>query len=87
MDKQATDSAAAPETIDPPPSSEPLLLRAAEAAAPCSVSVRTWRAWDIAGRIPQPMRIGRTTLWRREEIAAWPTAGCPDRQTWQTLRE
>jgi predicted DNA-binding transcriptional regulator AlpA len=65
----------------------PLLLRAAGAAALCSTSVRTWRMWNVLGKIPQPIHIGRTPLWRYQELLAWVAAGCPDRVTWEALRE
>jgi prophage regulatory protein len=60
-----------------------LLLRAPDAAALCGISLRTWRSWDAAGKIPQPVRIGRSTLWRAEEIRQWIAAGCPRRQPWE----
>ena len=63
-----------------------LLLRAPEAAASCAVSTRTWRSWDAAGRIPQPVRIGRSTLWRLDELRAWVAAGCPRRKEWEDLQ-
>lgn len=44
-----------------------LLLTARQAASSCGKSLRTWRSWDAAGRIPRPVRIGRSTLWRFEE--------------------
>jgi predicted DNA-binding transcriptional regulator AlpA len=65
----------------------PLLLRAAEAAALCNMSLRSWRARDATGHIPRPVRIGRSTFWRPEELKAWVAAGCPDRVTWEALRE
>ena len=64
----------------------PLLLRAAEAAALCDTSLRTWRAWDVAGKTPQPIRIGRSLRWRASELNAWIAAGCPDRSTWQIMQ-
>lgn len=64
----------------------PLLLTAQEAAAMCSKSTRTWRAWDAAGRIPQPVRIGRSTLWRTDELRAWVAAGCPRRKEWKMMQ-
>jgi predicted DNA-binding transcriptional regulator AlpA len=63
-----------------------LLLTASEAAAVCSVSTRTWHAWDAAGRIPQPMRFGRLTRWRTDELRAWVIAGCPKRTDWQAAQ-
>jgi predicted DNA-binding transcriptional regulator AlpA len=64
----------------------PLLLRAADAAALCDTSLRTWRTWDVAGKIPQPIRIGRSLRWRASELHAWIAAGCPDRSTWQAMQ-
>ena len=64
-----------------------LVLTAAEAAAMFQKSLRTWRTWDAAGQIPKPLRIGHATYWRPEELKAWVAAGCPDRETWESLRE
>lgn len=66
---------------------KPLLLKAACAAAECGVSVRTWYAWDFSGKIPSPIRIGRTPFWPYEELRAWVAAGCPDRVTWKATRQ
>ena len=64
------------------PSSTRLLLRAEDAAALCSISVRTWRTRDAAGHIPSPIHIGRSAFWRLEELRAWIDAGCPRRDVW-----
>ena len=66
---------------------EGLLLKAPAAAVLCSVSLRTWRAWDAAGRIPLPVRVGRSTFWRADELRAWVAAGCPDRETWHAIEK
>ncbi|MHB1035916.1 MAG: helix-turn-helix transcriptional regulator [Pirellulales bacterium] len=71
-------------TPSDPPHCLPILLRPAEAAALCGKSLRTWRSWDAAGLIPRPVRIGRSTLWRSEEMRAWVAAGCPRRKEWQS---
>jgi predicted DNA-binding transcriptional regulator AlpA len=63
---------------------EPLLLTARQAAAVCGRSLRTWRSWDSSGRIPRPIRIGSSTLWRAVELQAWVDAGCPSREEWET---
>ncbi len=60
-----------------------LLLTAKQAARMCGRSLRTWRAWDSAGWIPRPVRIGRATLWRVDEVRAWVEAGCPRRDEWE----
>lgn len=61
----------------------PLLVTAKQAAFMCGKSLRTWRAWDAAGWIPRPVRIGRSTLWRLNELRAWAAAGCPRRAEWE----
>jgi predicted DNA-binding transcriptional regulator AlpA len=75
-------------TEAPPVSSAPaaLLLRACTAAAACSVSVTTWWRWHAAARCPAPVRVGASVRWRADELRSWIEAGCPDRQTWQALR-
>jgi predicted DNA-binding transcriptional regulator AlpA len=62
-----------------------LLLKANEAATSCGMSLRTWRTWDAAGLIPRPVRIGRATLWRADELARWCVAGCPAREEWEAM--
>ena len=63
--------------------SSSLILTAAEAAALFRKAIRTWRTWDSSGKIPRPIRIGRSVFWRQEEIDAWVAAGCPDREAWE----
>jgi len=64
----------------------PLLLTARQAAETCGKSLRTWRTWDAAGWIPRPVRIGRSTLWRADELREWVAAGCPRRAEWEAMR-
>jgi predicted DNA-binding transcriptional regulator AlpA len=82
------DSAKAAEAGDPRQmdAASPLLLRATQAAALCSTSVRTWRTWDATGKIPQAIHLGRSTFWRHEELRAWIAAGCPDHMLWEAMR-
>ena len=63
--------------------SQQLLVTAKQAARMCGKSLRTWRSWDAAGWIPQPVRIGRSTLWRADELREWVAVGCPRRQEWE----
>lgn len=65
---------------------DPLLLTARKAATMCGKSIRTWRTWDAAGFIPQPVRIGRSTFWRVDELKEWIAAGCPNRSAWEVMR-
>jgi prophage regulatory protein len=64
----------------------PLLLTARQAASMCGKSLRTWRTWDAAGWIPRPVRIGRSTLWRTDELRDWVAAGCPRRAEWEARK-
>jgi predicted DNA-binding transcriptional regulator AlpA len=65
---------------------QPLLVSARQAAGMCRKSLRTWRTWDAAGRIPRPVRIGRSTLWGLEELREWIAVGCPPRDQWEVRR-
>jgi predicted DNA-binding transcriptional regulator AlpA len=51
------------------------------------VSLRqTWRL-NATGKIPTPVRLGGSVRWNREEILHWFDAGCPDRHTWEAMKE
>lgn len=63
-----------------------LLVRAAEAARLCGVSLRGWWGLHSSGRTPLPTRLGGRTLWRRAELEAWTAAGCPSRERWQAMK-
>jgi predicted DNA-binding transcriptional regulator AlpA len=64
-----------------------LLVTAKQASALCGKSIRTWRAWDATGKIPQPIRIGRSIFWRPQELQAWVAAGCPERAVWEAMQQ
>jgi len=61
---------------------EKLLLSAAEASALCRVGRSLWWSMHSAGKVPLPVRLGRRTLWRAEELREWTRAGCPSRDRW-----
>ncbi len=63
-----------------------MLVTAKQAALMCGKSLRTWRTWDSAGLIPKPVRIGRSTLWRLDELRLWVEDGCPRRNEWEARR-
>lgn len=53
------------------------LITTEELAEILGMSKRTiWRLLS-AGQIPQPVRIGRSTRWRRDEVQRWIDSGCP----------
>jgi predicted DNA-binding transcriptional regulator AlpA len=65
----------------------PMLLDAKAAARLCGgISVRTWWSLHASGRCPLPVRLGRRTLWRADELAAWIKASCPARDRWHAMR-
>lgn len=64
----------------------PILVTARQAATLCGKSLRTWRTWDSAGWIPRPVRIGRSTLWRADELREWAASGCPRRDAWEARK-
>ena len=63
-----------------------LLLDAKEAAALCNVSQATWYRLHIIGKTPEPVKLGRRSLWVRDELEAWVRAGCPKREKWNKLK-
>jgi prophage regulatory protein len=66
----------------------PLLIDARRAAALLGVSTATWYRMASAGRVPAPVRLSAGCVrWRAAELAAWTSAGCPDRRTWELLRD
>jgi len=66
---------------------EPILLDAKQAAAMLSIGRTHLYALHSSGRLPLPLRLGRRTLWRADELKKWVSAGCPSRQKWIVMRE
>lgn len=64
----------------------PLLLTAEETANLLGISVRHLYQLHSSGRLPRPVRLGRSVRWRSGELKAWVAAGTPDRARWQTLQ-
>jgi predicted DNA-binding transcriptional regulator AlpA len=59
-------------------SSEPLLITAGELANLLHISVRSLWRLRSAQVIPEPVRLGGTTVrWRYDEVREWISAGCP----------
>jgi len=64
----------------------PLLLSAVEAARACGVSRSSWYGLLSSGRVPLPVRLGRSVRWSAEELRRWTEAGCPSRERWLTMK-
>lgn len=64
----------------------PLLVDAREAARLCGLSRSTFYALHKVGKTPAAVKLLGCTRWRRDELAAWITAGCPARDRWERMR-
>jgi predicted DNA-binding transcriptional regulator AlpA len=51
------------------------------------LGLRTIRTMDAGGKLPRPVRIGGRVLWSVTELRAWLAAGCPDRETWELMKQ
>ena len=63
--------------------SDSTLLTARDVAALLNVSPR--HVWKLlsSGKLPDPVRLGRSVRWRADELKAWTDAGCPARDRWE----
>ena len=60
------------------------LMTVGDVARSLRLSVRaTWRA-NATGFLPRPLKVGRATRWRSEELTAWVRAGMPTRSVWES---
>ena len=57
-----------------------------ELAMRLGISLRHCRRLDSSGRLPKPIRLGRSVLWPVAEIKDWMAAGAPDRQRWEAMK-
>jgi excisionase family DNA binding protein len=71
------------ETTSHQTESEQLLLPASEAARLLGISKRHLHTLNVSGRLPRPIRLGRSVRWNADELRAWITAGCPERNAWE----
>ncbi|MDC0307984.1 helix-turn-helix domain-containing protein [Planctomycetaceae bacterium] len=67
--------------------SEQLLLPASEAARLLGISKRHLHTLNVSGRLPRPIRLGRSVRWNADELRAWIAAGCPERSRWEASME
>ena len=64
-----------------------LAVDAAELAKLLQVSLRHVNALNSSGRLPKPIRLGRSVRWARKELEAWLAAGAPSRDAWESMRK
>jgi len=48
-----------------------------------SVSTRAIWKWQACGRLPVPVRVGRSVRWRSSDIDEWIERGCPSRSEFE----
>ncbi|NLE57438.1 MAG: helix-turn-helix domain-containing protein [Planctomycetes bacterium] len=57
-----------------------------EVADLLAVSPRHVFALERAGKLPPPVRLGRSKRWSAETIQRWIEAGCPSRDEWSQTK-
>ena len=57
-------------------------MTAKQAATLLGIGVSTLHRLRSSGRVPEPVKIGGSVRWRREELKAWVDAGCPPVDKW-----
>lgn len=64
----------------------PLAFSAADLARRLDVSLRHLRRLDSAGKLPKPIRLGRSVRWPVAEVENWLRLGGPDRETYEAMK-
>ncbi len=63
------------------------LLTAQELAEMLGLCKRQIFRLNSIGKIPKPVRIGGSVRWRRSDIELWLELGCPERGTFEAMKE
>ena len=50
------------------------------------ISLRHVWGLNSSGRLPRPIRLGRSVRWVRAELEAWLAAGGPRRDEWERMK-
>jgi len=60
-----------------------LLISANESAQMLGIGRTLFYSMHSSGRLgPEPVKLGRRSLWNRKEIEDWVELGCPARKPW-----
>lgn len=65
---------------------ERLALNADEVAKLLGISNRHLWSLNSSGRLPRPVRFGRSVRWNVDELRSWLAAGAPSRDRWDEMR-
>jgi len=72
------------ETIHPTSApADRIALAAADVARLLGISERHLWTLHSSGRLPRPVKLGRSVRWNRSELQRWLDAGCPSRDRWE----
>jgi predicted DNA-binding transcriptional regulator AlpA len=63
------------------------LLKVLQLAELIGIPASTIRRMRTKGMFPAPLKLGKTTAWRRAEVLAWIAAGSPSREAWESSPE
>jgi excisionase family DNA binding protein len=63
-----------------------LAISAEKVAELLGVSKRHVAALSASGRLPRPVRLGRSVRWNLDELRDWLAAGAPSRDRWEASR-
>jgi len=66
---------------------EAILLSAADCAQMCGISHRSWFRYVASGVTPACVRLNNNPKWRRSDIEKWISMGCPDRKTFEAMKD
>ena len=69
------------------PECERLALSADEVAKLLGISERHLWALNSSGRLPRPLRLGRSVRWDLQTLREWLAAGAPERSRWEERRQ
>jgi excisionase family DNA binding protein len=83
---QDTPPAIAPVLISSNDAAQPLAYSPPELARALGLSLSGVEKLNRAGRLPLPIRLGRSVRWPADEIRAWLAAGCPERARWAAIK-
>jgi len=64
----------------------PVLLSVSEVAEMLQISPRHLYSLKASGRLPKPVRLGRSVRWLADELRAWLEAGAPPQGRWEKMR-
>jgi len=65
------------------PTTGTLLISTSDLARELQVSAKTITRMDQSGKLPRPVRIGRSKRWVIQTIVDWIEAGTPNRREWE----